>query len=447
MDAPINPKPLYDKAAEEAFIGSLLIDPERLRRLNVKAADLYFVRNQHVLEAMLEITARNETPDMVTIPAELERSGKMAAVGMPALIELAMASPNIFNVDSYEKIIRDFARRRSALAVAQRIALAAYSDNVDNEVEQAVEGYRKDRTGGGRLHHWREDIQALDEEISERVQNPRDVWGMPTGFADYDRMMGGAVPGAMLIIIGAPAMGKSILAHNMAMNLAKAEHPGAVFSLEMTRRDITRRNMSVLSGVNTRAMKTGRMTSDDLSAYYQSIGVAEQLPIYISDDAALTVQTLRKELARAVEEYGIEWFVLDYLMLMTGPGKDDTERSAYLSRHVKTMTTEFNLFGITVNSVVKDGMADAGDAAPNAPSQKHVRGSGQVIHDADVIGELTRHIPKAGEAANPRLRTFTVTKAREMEGGAGYFHLVKHDTVPVFQNYAGQTVNLNGVRK
>jgi replicative DNA helicase len=182
------------------------------------------------------------------------------------------------------------------------------------------------------------------------------------------------------------------------------------------------------------------MANGNMDAIVKAIEKMQRWPVYVNDMSGLTTVQLRAELARLIAQHGIQWAVIDYLMLMGDTvGKDETEKSAVLSRRIKSMAGSLNLALITVNSVTKEAM-DSGK-----PSQKQLRGSSQVVHDADIIAFLKPHIPGEFEQPQKNLRTHVFVKGRELEG-LGYFHLVAFDDWPSFGNYKPEPTaqRLNG---
>jgi len=429
------PKPLFSKEAEEALIGALLIDPGALLMLDLNANDVYIQRHRWVLEAMQSLASRRVNPDIVTLCDELDRRGQLQECGgVVYLVGLISSTPTSLGLENYAGIVSDYARRRRILQAANDLAKEAYAagaPDVSNIIETLAGAVGGDRGA----EHWSGAIDRLYQQVEERSKNPQDIWGIETGYLDFDRITGGLQPGEVLYIGGEPGIGKSILAAGMGVGMAKRGHPGAIYSLEMRDLQVTRRAVSAIAEVDTRHLKSGRLNPDEWSAFIAAADTAHRYPIYLSDDTSLNTGKLRADLARLKMLYHIEWFVLDYLFLVEEPsgGKrelDDNERTSTISRRVKAIVQDLGIAGITVNSVTKEGMGD------DAPNQKRLRGSGQMIHDADLVGFLTRHIPnkKNWETEDARLRTFTFVKGRELEG-AGAFHLVKCEHYPAFLNY------------
>jgi len=192
---------------------------------------------------------------------------------------------------------------------------------------------------------------------------------------------------------------------------------------------VLRRMISALSRVETRKLKTGRLSELELKDVIQASEKAAALNLHICDESSLTTNELRSDIARLKMRYGIRWFVLDYMYLMADTGSaDDIERTGALSRALKQICKDFEVGGITVNSVTKKGMDGS------ALRKSDVRGSGQVIHDADVVLFMQDHQPRQFEVKNPNIKTLTFGKGRELDQPNLAFNLLKHDGYPLFEN-------------
>lgn len=429
------PPILYNEEAEQAVIGSVLISQDLRDYDDLHSVDFYVQRHRWIWDAIKALDNRKIDIDVITLSDELDKCGRLAEVGGPmVLTKLINYTPSSLYGASYAKIVKEYAYRRSLINAAQDIAKIAYnSKNVETDVIEIVERLSKRTSGGDGAEHWAGAIGELYDEVEERSKNPKDVWGIPTGIKDFDAITGGLQPGEVLLLGGEPGIGKSKLSLQMGVNMGLAGHPGAIYSLEMRKRQVTRRAISSIGKIDTRKMKSGRMESTDWTAFTQAVELASEAPIFLCDAGNLTTAKLRADLARLVSREKIEWFVLDYLFLMAdGDGTiSDNERTAMLSRRLKNMALDFGLAGITVSSVTKEGMG-----GENRPTQKNIRGSGQMIHDADMVCFLTNHIAGKFEAVDKRLVTLSFAKGRDLEGSKGYFHLVKFDTYPSFGDYA-----------
>jgi len=415
----------YSQNAEEALLGSVIIDPSCAHLLDLSPSDFYIQRHSWIWASVRSLQESGINPDFVTLSEDLEKKGKLAELGGPAYLSSLVSNSHTssFNVENYANIIKDRAARRRMLEIANRMAKAAYDeeqDVSDVSIQSAQMLSSVTRPVGG-ARHISEYISALYDDVENRVNNPKDVYGMQTGLADFDRITGGLQKSESVYIAGRSGLGKSILAVQMGVGMASAGHPGVIYSLEMDGLVVTRRMISALAEVETRKLKTGYLEDGDWHKFTSAIESAEQLPIFLSDESYWTTAGIRSDLARLKMTYGIEWFVLDYLYLMSdGMGTMSiVDRTEMLSSRIKLMCKEFCLSGVTINSVTKEG---------------DVRGSEQVKHDADIVCMLMEH--KADNTTNyvelGNMRTLQFKKGRELESSNIYMHLVKHDLYPWF---------------
>jgi replicative DNA helicase len=272
-------------------------------------------------------------------------------------------------------------------------------------------------------------LRTLYDEVEQRSKNPTDVWGIPTGFPRMDKETGGQHLGEMTIIAAEPGFGKTWLCLGFAYELAKTV-PGAFFSLEMPDKSIARRLISGVGKVNSRNLRTGRMQEDDWSKFVATISELETLPFYL-DGRARDTSGLRSSLLRLKREQGIQWFILDYMQLLTDEGKDDNERTKKIGRELKLICVDLELAGIVINSVNKQGMDKSGR---EARAKSNMSGSGQTIHDADNIFFLTDFEPENqtfySAEQKARMATLWCMKGREYDSPKFYIHLTRRKDSP-----------------
>lgn len=439
-------KDLFSNEAEKALIGAVLYNADYLIELDLSSSDFYIDRHKVIWASVMQLQHEGISPDYVTVLDSLERKNQYQKDLDAYLTGLINNTPFGAQVSEYANTVREYAVRRRALQAAKDIASLAYdldrdiSSPLADIVDRLVQGV-KPKIGAV---HWGEVISRLYDLTSERSKNPQKIWGIPTGFDAIDQFMGGLQEGEVLYIAGEPGAGKSILANQMGLNMATLDYPGAIYSLEMKDIQIMRRIISGLVHVETRKIKSGDMDAEDWKKFIEGCEQAKMLPVYLCDESNLTTTSLRADLARLKARYGIKWFVLDYLQLMSdGDGKlNDTERSALISRRIKNITSELSLAAITVNSVTKDGMG--GDETVKKPSMKMLRGSGQVVHDADTIGILQEFIGDFPPPNKKNLRTFTLVKGRELETIPSYCHLEKFEKWAAFSDVDVKKIQLNG---
>ena len=438
---PAAPTIPHNHDAEEAVIGCVLINPLAIYdMLFLKPEHFYIHRLRWIWKAMQTLEARRVPIDLLTVADDLERTGQLDEIGGPAfLTSLINQVPTSLNAEAYGRVVKADAIRRDMIDAANRIAQLAYDANM--EIEQAV-GEAVSATAALEVLSDGQNLVKLDDllgetydEISERAKNPKDVWGYATGLPTFDKKTGGLQLGELVYVVGGPGVGKTWLNLGWSMELGK-QAPGAVISLEMKRGAIGRRLLSGLTGVSTRAMKSGFLKEGDWDKITCAIGEKANFPVWV-DDSSYDTHRLRSTLAWAKREYGIRWFILDYALLLLDKGRDETEQSKLISANLKHIVHDLNLSGTILHSVVKIGM-DGGDAEPRMSDQ---RGSGQAIHDADVQLFLTKlHendplVSGLSSEQKKKMVTLWCSKGRELEESKFKIHLVRKGASPFWGEF------------
>ncbi len=429
---------LFDKLAEDTLLGIALMQPDTIGAVDMKPEWFYQVNAREVWTAM-ETVATREGLDYLTLRAELDKRGKLLEVGGDGYLTALISQMPVFeNPERCAGIIRGMAQRRAMAQAANDMARAAYNLKADlSEASgQIIDRISRISAPARGAVHWSRYLADLETDVQTRMDNPKDIFGIPTGFNVFDRITGGLQQGELLLLSGKPGMGKSILAMQAARQMAMTA-PGAIYSIEMTGLQVVRRESSAKSGVLSRALKTGRMNGTEQGAFIQAVNELSRLPVYMSDDTGWTTTSVRADLARLKAVHGIQWFVFDYLMLAgDAPNLDEIQRTQIISRNFKLLCRHLDLAGMVIHSMNKLGIADT------KPDQASLRGSGQVIYDADLIAFLTDFQPmKPSEqwispVDQKNLRTLFFAKGRELEDPQKYLHLVKLPTFPAFGDYA-----------
>lgn len=345
------------------------------------------------------------------------------------------------DIIDYARGLANHAGRRSLNEIAGKLAQAARSD----EAPAVVAAQMMDDLARWAMHGElltdepiRDVLSAVFDEAMKRYADPRDIWGIPSGFRRLDLATGGLQTGELIIIGGEPGVGKTWFSTQLAMQAAESA-PGVFLSLEMRKADIVRRMMGVV-GVQRQKLMTGRLEPNDFQLIDRAMAIIQNLPIVI-DDRPIKLHQIRPVLARHKTKTGASWFVLDYLYLIDAPGRDEIEKTQNISREMKLICKELNMAGIVLHSVIKSGMDQDGTA------KSKLRGSGQVVHDADVIYMLTKYQPAHGNmedamilpARAARMITLHVEKGRELERSGGVIHYERRQNSPGFDELVAKT--------
>ncbi|MRR32703.1 replicative DNA helicase, partial [bacterium] len=317
----------------------------------IQPDDFYIVRNRWVWEAFAHLHDQRLPIDYLTVCHELEERQQLADVGGPAYITaLLNQTPTSLHAEAYAKIVAEQAVRRRMLAAANDLARQAYNqqesvDTIINEAEKSIFGLSERRA--------RRDVQPIQQVLSEyydRVdqlaQRDDEVFGVPTGLTDLDKLLGGLQKSDLLIIAGRPGMGKTGFMLSVAKNAAqKHKKHVAMFSLEMSAEQLVQRLISQETGLDTQRLRTGKLTDNEWPVFTHAIEVLSDTHIWLDDTPGLTPMQLRTKCRRLHLEYNLDLIIVDYLQLMTGDTRNDNrvQEVSYISRNMKTLARELNV--------------------------------------------------------------------------------------------------------
>ena len=412
----------YDIAAEESVLGSLLLDRDAIIKVApfLQVEDFYREAHGAIYAAVLELYARREPPDPVTLAAELDRKGDLEKVGgYSALISLVNRTPTAVHIEYYGHIVERTSVLRRLISAGGQIAALGYSE--ESEVAQVLDRAESILFGVSQRTAHKEfaSIEQVLHEYYDRIEaiqhNPGGVIGVPTGYHDLDEVTGGFQPSDLLILAARPGVGKTSLALGVAHNAAhKGKHVG-VFSLEMSREQLVQRLLAVETGVDSQRLRLGYLNDDEWQLVSDAIGRLAQLPIYIDDTAGLTIHEVRSKSRRLQAEVGVDMLIIDYLQLMQGTARRDGNRVqevSEISRNLKMLARELN---IPVLACAQLSRA-VENRSSHVPMLSDLRESGSIEQDADLVMFIHRE-----EMYNPETE----------KQGIAEIHISKHRNGPL----------------
>lgn len=441
----LEPEQLYNEQAEQALIGGVLIDPGSWAMVSdLQAGKFFFDRHKILWKAIRSLRDKGDPVDIISLSDLLTQKDKLKEVGGSAYItKLISTTPSSMNIEIYSKIVSIFHRRRQIVQYAGEMAKAAYNsadDALEVDALGIAQKVMQDTQGDNHLHHWGDEIGQSIDKVSTARENPREVWGISTGFDQIDAFSGGLHKSETFWIAGMPGIGKSILAAQLGLmsvmppqgNELKAKGLG-LFVLENTTQLTTMRLISGLAQIATLKLLTGYTNDDEYTNFLITAGDAGKLPVY-HRDKPLTVPEFRAEVIRAKKLYNVEVIVLDYLYMMRATGYSEREdRTEIISRDCVSIMKDEGLAGIFVNSVTKEGFSASG------AGMEAMRGSGQQMHDADTAALL---LPVKDQ---PNFRKLKYVKGRNLPGSMATVALEKADQYPWFKPANSRTVDLSTV--
>jgi len=385
--------PPNDNDAEEAVIGSLLIDGTTIFQIAdfLQPEDFYYEQNQWLYDACMSLYKRDEAINQITVAQELSRQQRLESCGGAAhLSYLISICPTSLDIEHYARIVYRLSVMRQMISAGDRIAAIGYESgpDVEDSLGRAESILFKLRRGQGArdLTHIR---QVLDKyfEVAPppSEERPERLPYVLSAFTGLDEFLGGFQRADLVIIAGRPSMGKTSLALNIARNAA-VEYRAcvALFSVEMARDSLVLRLLSSESGVNSRRVRFGQHTEEEERRVMEATGVLSESPIYVDDTPMLRMAEMRSKALRLNYERGIDLVIIDYLQLMQGEGirgENRVQEISYISRSLKALARELNAPVLAVSQLSRA----VEWRASHEPQLSDLRESGSIEQDADVV--------------------------------------------------------------
>lgn len=433
----------YNREAEEALIGSVLINPESYYEVAdfLHSEDFYIHRHRWIWEAFIRLQEAQTPLDFLTLSEELERAGCLGELGGPAyLTQLINSTPSSMHAEAYGQIIAETAMRRRMLQAAGDIAKLAYQrdENVDWVASQAEKALQAASEHSLRrpARSLKDVVSKLYDQVDQKSKNTSNgPAGIPTGFKVLDNLLGGLHPSDVLIVAGRPGMGKTAFSLSIVRHAAQYHQQRTLlFSLEMEADQIATRLLAQASGINSSRIRDGQLFDDEWPRFAQAVGDLADLPILIDDAPSLTPVQLLTRCRRAQREQGLDLVVVDYLQLMSGGGRFEnrTQEISYISRQLKVLARE-----LSVPVLAAAQLSRAVDQrADKRPMLSDLRESGSIEQDADVVLFLYRPDTKTTN------REVEVELAKHRNGPVGTIQLYFRPELTRFDDLASYTVSL-----
>jgi replicative DNA helicase len=377
--------------AEQSVLGSLLIDREAIIRIApfLRPEDFYRESHGQIYAAILDLHERREPADFVTLCDALERSGQLEAVGGAAyLTSLINRVPTSIHVEHYAHIVERTAILRRLIEAAGKIAGLAYGEAEDVDVvvdraEQILFDVSQRRISQGLTS-----IKRLLTEYYDRIeylhQHQGEMVGLPTGFIDLDRLLGGMQRSDLIIVAGRPGMGKSSLGLSVANNTAlKHRAVVAFFSLEMSAEQLVQRLIAGETGISSQRLRVGDIRDIEWDKFVKASGTLAETAIFVDDTPSPSPMEIRTKCRRLAAEYGLDLIIVDYLQLMRGGVRSENrvQEVSYISRQLTALARE-----LSVPVVAMSQLSRAVEARQDKrPILSDLRESGTIEQDADVV--------------------------------------------------------------
>ncbi|MCI4624750.1 MAG: replicative DNA helicase [Candidatus Magnetoovum sp. WYHC-5] len=426
--------------AEQFVLGAILLDNEALyKAIDVLVLeDFYKDAHKRIYGAMVRLFDKSEPIDIVTLSEYLKSTGEIEKVGgVSYLSQLAMLIPTSANVAYHSKIVRERALMRRLISASTSIVAQVYEKGY--EVDQLIDNAEKlifeisEKRTKSSFVHIHDVVKESINLMEYQAHRSGSLTGIPSGFKDLDEMTAGLQKGDLIIIGARPSMGKTALSLNIAYNAAAMyKITVAVFSLEMSGRQLTSRLLSAEAMVDASAIRKGLVDRSGWARLTVAAGKVSGLPIYIDDSTDIGVLEIRAKARRLKMEHGLGLVVVDYLQLMKGrQGAERREQEiSEISRSLKSLARELNVPVIALsqlNRLVEQ-------RKPPIPTLADLRESGAIEQDADVILFLYRESVYNKENKSPDGKA-EIHIAKQRNGPTGVVNLVFLSRFTKFVDY------------
>ncbi|HVX46135.1 MAG TPA: replicative DNA helicase [Mycobacteriales bacterium] len=406
-------QPPQDVQAEQSVLGGMLLSKDAIADVVevLHSNDFYRPAHQAIYDVVLDLYGRGEPADPVTVSAELQRSGALLRIGgTPYLHTLISSVPTAANAGYYAEIVAERAVLRRLIEAGTRIVQLGYGaaqdagdiDDVVDRAQAAVYDVTEARTSEDyvRLEQL---LQGTMDEIDAIASRGGVSLGIPTGFSDLDQITNGLHPGQMVTVAARPGVGKSVLGLDFARSCS-IKHGGTsvIYSLEMSKSELTMRLLSAESKVPLHHMRSGNMSDDDWARLARRMGEVADAPLYIDDSPNLTMMEIRAKSRRLKQRHDLKLIVIDYLQLMTSGKRVESRQQevSEFSRALKLLAKELEVPVIALSQLNR-GPEQRTDKKPMLAD---LRESGAIEQDSDMVILLhredmyERESPRAGEA-------------------------------------------------
>ncbi|MCZ2094691.1 MAG: replicative DNA helicase, partial [Anaerolineae bacterium] len=434
--------------AEEAVLGSVLLNSDSLFEVAsfLQPDDFFIVRNSWVWEAILRLQERNEQIDYVTVVEELRQQGRLDDIGGAAYITyLINHTPSSIYAEAYGRIVERAAIRRRLLAAASEIAQLAHEESADiNEVIDRSEASLFAVTE----RRLRKELVPINIAISDYYDRIEHLYehrgeplGVPSGFVDLDRLLGGLQKSDLIIVAGRPGMGKTSWLLSVALNAARARARVAIFSMEMSNEQIVQRLVSSETGISTQNLRLGKLDDREWTLFVEATGNLSNVRIFLDDTPAQSPIQMRTKCRRLYAEHGLDLIMVDYLQLMnSGSGRVENrvQEISFISRQLKQLARELNV-PVLAAAQLSRAVEQRQDKRPQLSD---LRESGSIEQDADVVMFIYRE--DAYNENTEKVNQADILVSKHRNGPTGVVTLYFRKELTQFSNLNRTGVDLAG---
>ena len=443
----------WSPEAEMAVLGAMILDQDAALTAVQLVDHSMFYKDAHrrLFRAMHTLTENRVVIDHVTLRDELVRRNELELCGgVEYLAELVDSVATAAHLEHHARIVRDKATLRGLIEASTGIIQQAYEGRMGaNELLDEAEG----RIFRISQHRRREEFTRIKEmlwDAMERIESLHRggvaITGVPSGFPDLDNLTSGFQKSELVIVAARPSMGKTAFCLNIASNAAQQGRGVAIFSLEMSKDALVQRLLCSAAGIDSQAVRQGRIRESDYPRIARASGILQNAPIWIDDTPALTLLEMRGKARRLRAESDISLIVVDYLQLMRSPEYSDNrvQEISDISRSLKALARELEVPVIALSQLSRASEQRGGD---RTPMLSDLRDSGAIEQDADLVvfihrPEMYKDLREKAEAQGTSVEGLAeIHLAKHRNGPTGNFRLYFHKAFTRFDSYSDREMH------
>lgn len=384
--------------AERSVLGSMFLSKYAAQKCveNLNKDLFYLDSHSKIFEVLSKFVDQRIPIDLTTVTAELDKQKLLKQVGdVEYLTEIINTVPTAANVNEYIKIVENCAIKRRLITESTEIVNSVYESSDDlaellESAEKKILNVVKTRKGT-EFRTIQDVLYKTQQDLEKLSQNKGEITGIATGFYDIDKLTSGLHPNELIIIAARPAMGKTVIALNIAINVSSnSDKAVALFNMEMGAEQLAMRMLASVGQISQNKLKTGRLEHDDWKRVNEAISRLAETNLFIDDTPGMTIGEIRAKCRRlASSEKGLGLVVIDYLQLISGGSKYGNNRQqeiSDISRGLKTMAMELEVPVIALAQLSRS--VESRD--DKRPILSDLRESGSIEQDADIVAFLYR---------------------------------------------------------
>lgn len=437
--------PPNNKDAECSVLGSMLIDQDSIPviRETLQSESFYFERHKWIYDAIIQLDDANDPVDLITVSDVLEKHGQLTEIGGEAyIIGLLNTVPTSMHAKHYAKMVEETGERRRMIRAASRVAELAHDETIS--AVEAISIAQAEVFGlGQRLYrktttHIREPAREVLNLVEARSAAGGQIPGVPSGFQDLDRLLGGFHKGELIVVAGRPGMGKSSFQGSVSI-IASTKHNRniGVFSLEMTSVQWALRMVSGIARIDGQSLQRGDIAEAEWATFYDAVGQLSEANMFVDETTQLTPSELRAKCRRLHNTYGLDMVMVDYLQLMTTTKdyRNRVQEISYITKALKDLAKEINV-PVVVSAQLSRAVEQRQDKRPQLSD---LRDSGTIEEDADVVIFIYRDdYYNPDDSERPNIAEVNVAKNRN--GNTGIVDLYWNRIFTRFYNLERQKI-------